>query len=170
MIVLRWKSPLRWKGEKDLLIKAPLNPNHAPFPPQCRSVPPRPKGVFIRKGFQRDVREGDWRLFASHTKREGEVGSWKNHESHPSRWSSGPPTLMGPRDVFTRDGTTCTDAYPDLGRLALFNAAPSFPRPRPFYLMREGRKYLTPLSLSLSPPCHAYTSHAHDEKTQRELW
>ena len=133
------------------------------------SFPLRPKGVFIRKGFQRDVREGDWRLFASHTKRERfEVGSWKNHESHPSRWSSGPPTLMGPRDVFTRDGTTCTDAYPDLGRLALFNAAPSFPRPRPFYLMREGRKYLTPLSLS--PPCHAYTSHAHDEKTQRELW
>ena len=73
----------REKGEKDLLIKAPLNPNHAPFPPSMPSVPLRPKGVFIRKGFQRDVRKGDWRLFASHTKREAEVGSWKNHESHP---------------------------------------------------------------------------------------
>ena len=169
MIVLRWKSPLRWKGEKDLLIKAPLNPNHAPFPPSMPLSPSQTKGSFYPKGVSERC-EGGRLAIIRIAYEEGEVGSWKNHESHPSRWSSGPPTLMGPRDVFTRDGTTCTDAYPDLGRLALFNAAPSFPRPRPFYLMREGRKYLTPLSLSLSPPCHAYTSHAHDEKTQRELW
>ena len=51
----------REKGEKDLLIKAPLNPNHAPFPPSMPSVPLRPKRVFIRKGFQRDAREiGDY--------------------------------------------------------------------------------------------------------------
>ena len=115
--------------------------------------PSQTKGSFYPKGVSERC-EGGRLAIIRIAYEEGEVGSWKNHESHPSRWSSGPPTLMGPRDVFTRDGTTCTDAYPDLGRLALFNAAPSFPRPRPFYLMREGRKYLTPLSLSLSSmPC-----------------
>lgn len=43
---------------KDLLIKAPLNPNHAPFPPSILSASdPLPKGFFIRKGFQREMME-----------------------------------------------------------------------------------------------------------------
>ena len=68
---------------------------------------------------------------------------------------------MGPRDVFTRDGTTCTYAYPDL---ALFNAAcSSFIPASTSILSDEERKYLTPPLLS---PSHAYTLHAHDEKMQ----
>ena len=117
-------------------------------------LPLTPKRSFFlsERGFsQREMREirlgAQWRLFASHHERLGDrkQGTPRASDEKPSNLTSsgvhsaGPPTLMGPRDVFTRDGTTCTDAYPDLGcRLALFNAAPSFPRPRPFYLMRGG--------------------------------
>ena len=113
-------------------------------------LPLTPKRSFFlsERGFsQREMREirlgAQWRLFASHHERLGDrkQGTPRASDEKPSNLGplrrAGPPTLMGPRDVFTRDGTTCTDAYPEL---ALFNAAaaPSFPRPRTFYLMRRG--------------------------------
>ena len=112
-------------------------------------LPLTPKRSFLsERGFsQREMREirlgAQWRLFASHHERlgDGKKGTPRASDEKPSNLTSsgvrsplrraGPPTLMGPRDVFTRDGTTCTDAYPDL---ALFNAAPFFVHSRPGYV------------------------------------